>query len=132
MSTAEAEYYATCEVCKQVVYLRGLLSDMGFRQDEATTIYNDNAASVAMCKHDAFHARTKHIDVQYQFVRQEVKKQSVCVMYCPTHWMLADLMTKPVTGLTVKRLLPQVIGVWNVEYVKSAEWRHVRPGWVCV
>ena len=40
------------------------------------------------------HGRSKHIDIKYHFVRDQVEKEAVTVLCCPTSSMLADLFTK--------------------------------------
>ncbi len=113
-STMEAELNAACEGCKETMYLRGLLADLGCEQIGPTSVYSDNQSCIELCKHDsAHHSRSKHIDVRFHFVRDEIKGKTITVLYVPTHWMIADMMTKPVTALTIKRLVPYVWGTWK-------------------
>lgn len=41
-------------------------------------------------------SRTKHIDIKYHFLRQEVENNSITCIYLPTEQMLADSLTKAV------------------------------------
>ena len=41
------------------------------------------------------HPRTKHIDINYHFIRDKIIKKQLILDYCPTEEMLADLLTKP-------------------------------------
>ena len=110
----EAELNVACESCKETMYLRGLLADLGCEQIGPTSVYSDNQSCIELCKHDsAHHSRSKHIDVRFHFVRDEIKGKTITVLYVPTHWMIADMMTKPVTALTIKRLVPYVWGTWK-------------------
>eukprot|EP00961_Rhodomonas_salina_P066071 887651-Rhodomonas_salina.1 len=51
MSTAEAELIAASRAAQEALYLQHLLRDLGYEQVEATTIYEDNDACIAMSKH---------------------------------------------------------------------------------
>ncbi len=59
-----------------------------------TTLFGDNQAAIRLCQDSTFHARSKHIDVQFHFVRQAVSRNLVKVTYLSTHDMIADVFTK--------------------------------------
>jgi hypothetical protein len=42
-----------------------------------------------------FHGRTKHVEIHYHWIREVVKAGKIKVKHCPTHLMIADLLTKP-------------------------------------
>ncbi len=67
---------------------------MGHPQD-TTRIWNDNAGAIILTKDPSYHARTKHIDVQYHFIRERVQSHEVTFKYLPTADMPADILTKP-------------------------------------
>jgi hypothetical protein len=47
-----------------------------------------------MSKNPEFHDRTKHIDIQYHFLRAHVSTRRVEIQYCRTEEMVADILTK--------------------------------------
>jgi len=57
----------------------------------------DNQGAIAMTNNPVGHKRTKHIDIRYHFVREQVLKGTLQIKYCSTKNMLADLFTKPLT-----------------------------------
>ena len=59
-------------------------------------------ADVALTKDGSYHARTKHIDIQYHFICFEVQKKSINLIYCPTENMTADILTKALPNIKVK------------------------------
>ena len=61
---------AACEATTEAMWLRGFLSDLGYEQKKPTVIYGDNEGAVALTKNDCYHARTKHIDIRYHYVRE--------------------------------------------------------------
>jgi hypothetical protein len=95
LSTTEAEYIATTHAAKEAIWIRKLMSELGHEQKQPTTIFEDNKSCIALANNPVFHMRTKHIDIQYHFIREAIKQQHVSLEYCPTEQMTADAFTKP-------------------------------------
>ena len=95
LSTSEAEYVALCSAVQETVWLRRLLSSIHVDVNCPTTIYEDNQGSIAMAKNPVSHARTKHIDIRFHYIREAVSNGIVTIFYCGTKDMLADILTKP-------------------------------------
>ena len=93
LSSTEAEYIALSLAAQEVVWLKSFVKDLGYNQ-ENYVLYEDNQCAIALTKNPENHARTKHIDIRYHFVRDLVQKKEIEVDYCPTTDMLADIMTK--------------------------------------
>jgi hypothetical protein len=72
LSTAEAEYVATTHASKEAIWLRRLISEPFPLSTSPTTLYCDNQAAIKLTIDDNYHARTKHIDIRYHFIRQVV------------------------------------------------------------
>jgi hypothetical protein len=94
LSSAETEYVALCEATTEIIFLRQLLSDIGFEQAKPTIIYEDNMACIAMSNGNANHKHSKHIDVRYHFTREQIIMKRLLVIYCKTEEMIADVLTK--------------------------------------
>lgn len=94
LSTAEAEYTALSAASQEALWLRQLMVDLGDGSTDPTLIYEDNQAAIAISKNPQYHARCKHIDIKYHFVRDQIFKGSIAVKYCPTENMIADMFTK--------------------------------------
>jgi hypothetical protein len=75
-------------------------------------LYNDNqsAISLAHAELGQFHARTKHIDIRYHFIREKIENGTLKVIYCPTSEMTADILTKALAAFKFK-LLVQALGL---------------------
>ena len=78
---------------QEAVWLRLLLSNIRFELG-ATTIYEDNQGCIALAKNPVFHARTKHIDIKFHFLREKVEEGVIVLKYKPTDEMIADGLTK--------------------------------------
>ena len=68
LSTAEAEYIAATHVTKKVLWHRSLYMELNFSLPTTSTIFTNNQAAIAISHHPKFHARTKHIDINYHFL----------------------------------------------------------------
>ena len=67
---------------------------MGVQQEDATVLLCDNQSCMAIAKNPVFHARTKHIEIQYHYVHELIKDGVVELVYCPTQENGADIFTK--------------------------------------
>ncbi|EOY11239.1 Uncharacterized protein TCM_026479 [Theobroma cacao] len=81
-STAEAEYIAAAAATNQAIWLRKLLCDMNFNQNEATEVFVDNKSAIAIAKNPVHHGRTKHINVKYHAIREAEKEGEVSIQQC--------------------------------------------------
>jgi hypothetical protein len=113
-STAEAEYHALAYAGKEAVWIRNLLEQLGFIQEQPTTIYGDNQGALALTENPEFHARTKHIDVSAHYIRELIEDQIVKLEYKPTNEMLADCLTKPLKAAQHQQI---------VKGIGLQEWR---------
>ena len=61
---------------------------------DPTVIFEDNQSAIAMSRYLQFHGGSKHVDIKYHFVRDQVIDGTIKLKYCPTTEMVADLLTK--------------------------------------
>ena len=66
------------------VWLRRLMADLGVGQQFSTTIFTDSQSALAVSRNLVFHARTKHIEVQYHYVRERLSAREINLAYVPT------------------------------------------------
>lgn len=94
LSSTEAEYKAACFASCEAVWLRRILWHLGVQEEQATVLRCDNQSCMAIAKNPVFHARTKHIEIQYHYVRELIEDGIVELVYCPTAENGADIFTK--------------------------------------
>ena len=94
LSTAEAETVALTDAMTEVIWLRNLLSDMGFKQTTPTQVYVDNTAAIAIANNEHSSRRTKHFDLRHRFNAQSIRAGHARVDHIPTDENLADIFTK--------------------------------------
>ena len=68
-STIEVEDVATFEGCKEAIWLGWLVVDLGITQ-EVQVLHCDSRSSIESTKNQVFLAKTKHVDVQYHFIKE--------------------------------------------------------------
>jgi hypothetical protein len=85
---------ATSQCTKDAIWLRQLLADVGYVQEGATSIIRDNQGCIQLAKNPMHHFRTKYIDIQHHFIREKLETEEICLSYCPTEHMIADVLTK--------------------------------------
>lgn len=94
LSTTEAEYMAITEAVKEALWMKGIISELCFKQPQVI-IHSDSQSALHLAKHQVFHERSKHIDVKLHFVRDIVSKGEVKIEKVSTEDNPADMMTKP-------------------------------------
>ena len=86
---------ALTQAMKEAIWLRSLLDELNYTQLCATTLFEDNQSAIALAKNPIHHARSKHIDIQYHFIREKIESKEIEISYISTDEMIADALTKP-------------------------------------
>ncbi|KAG9458815.1 hypothetical protein H6P81_003323 [Aristolochia fimbriata] len=107
LSTTEAEYMAITEAVKEAIWLHGLLKDLGVGQKQLK-VYSDSQSATHLAKNQVFHARTKHIDVRFHFVREILEEEEILLQNIHTAENPADMLTKVVTRTKFEHCLDLV------------------------
>jgi hypothetical protein len=81
LSTAEAEYIALTAVMREIFYLQALIAELYEPVIPPIPIYCDDQGAVALASNNKFHACTKHIDLQYHYVRSLVQSGILNLQY---------------------------------------------------
>jgi hypothetical protein len=84
LSSTEAEYRGAAIATCEVVWLQKLLSDLGQSMDAPVVIYYDNISSILLANNPVYHARTKHIEVHYHFIREKVLAKEIDLIHVST------------------------------------------------
>lgn len=103
LSSMEAEYIALSEACKEVVWLRRLLTEMDAEQREPTVIYEDNTSCISFVEVERQSRLSKHIDTRMHYTKDLVQNGVVILKYCASETMVADILTKPVGSVKQKQ-----------------------------
>ncbi|KAI0499987.1 hypothetical protein KFK09_018195 [Dendrobium nobile] len=93
-SSTEAEYRTLSAATSDVIWLRRLAAELDLLQNSPTQIYCDSTSAIALARNPVFHARTKHIEIDYQFIRQHLKTGAISLSHIPSEEQIADILTK--------------------------------------
>ncbi|PRQ27893.1 putative RNA-directed DNA polymerase [Rosa chinensis] len=94
-SSVESEYRSLAHSSAETTWLGFLLYELSFHIQYPILLYCDNLSATYMASNPVFHARTKHIELDYHFVREKVALGSHQVHFVPSVDHPADLLTKP-------------------------------------
>ena len=87
---------AAYEATKEAIYLKRIGIDLGILDEDYTvTLHEDSQACIKIAENPCLAERTKHFDIKYHWLREQIKKMNVKLSYINTHDQLADIFTKP-------------------------------------
>ncbi len=82
--------------------------------DALVVIYYDNISSILFVNNPIYHARTKHIEVHYHFIREKVLAKEINLIHVSTEDQVADIFTKAL-GIDKLKKFRQMLGVLEVD-----------------
>ena len=85
----------------EVMWVHKLLDELGIPHPKAACLWCDNIGAKYLSENPVFHARTKHIEIDYHFVREQVNLKQLDVRFISTADQVADGFTK---ALAVRQL----------------------------
>ena len=97
-SSTESEYCALATTAAELCWIRQVLKDIGIYLSFALKLWCDNVSALAIASNPVFHARTKHVEVDFHFVREKVLRKDLQVRYIATGDQLADIFTKSLSS----------------------------------
>jgi histone deacetylase 1/2 len=112
--STEAKYRGAAIVPCEVVWLQKLLSDLGQLVDAPVVIYCDNISSILLTNNPVYHARTRHIEVHYCFIREKVLAKEIDLIHVSTEDQVADIFTKALGTYKLKKFR-KMLGVLEVD-----------------
>lgn len=98
-SSTEAELISTDDIMSKVIWTKLFLETQGYDVKE-NIIYRDNQSSMKLETNGKASSgkRTRHFNIRYFFITDLIQRKEVSIEYCPTDEMVADYLTKPLTG----------------------------------
>jgi hypothetical protein len=101
----EAEYKSLANATAKVMWVQSILKELNVASPPSARLWCDNIGATYLSANPVFHARTKHIEIDFHFVRERVAKKLLEIRFISSKEQIADGFTK---------LLP----VWQLEYFR--------------
>jgi hypothetical protein len=93
LSSTEAEYMCLSDTTRQIIWIESLFKEMNFDISNIA-LCGDNQGAIFLASNPAQEHRSKHIDIQYHYIRECVEEKKVILHFVPTTEQIADIMTK--------------------------------------
>ena len=94
LSTSEAEFVVAIQAGQEAIYLRETPIDFGYSQTEATLLYENSLACIAMSENPVHRKFSCHIDIRQYFVCELVLAGVLKLVSLRTHKIMPDALTK--------------------------------------
>jgi hypothetical protein len=108
-SSTEAELVALSDMSNNVLWIRQILEEMGYKQGP-TVVHEDNLSTIALITNNVTHRQsTKHVNLRYFFIRDRIRTGELQVQHVPSAIQVADMMTKPLDPTQLRRLLAYIM-----------------------
>ena len=98
-SSTEAELVSTDDIIAKVIWTKRFIEAQGYTVNE-NIIHRDNQSTMKLEQNGKASSgkRTRHFNIKFFYITDLIQRQEVSIKYCPTDQMIADYMTKPLTG----------------------------------
>jgi histone deacetylase 1/2 len=93
-SSTEAEYKALANATAEMLWVQKLLTELGIPHPAKARLWCDNLGATYLSANPIFHARTKHIEIDFHFVRERVAQKLLEIRFIHTGDQVADGFTK--------------------------------------
>ncbi|GJX06244.1 putative RNA-directed DNA polymerase [Tanacetum coccineum] len=97
-SSTESEYKALADTVAKLTWIEALLRELKVPMTCVLVLWCDNLGATYLSANPIFHARTKHVEVDFHFVREKVAARKLSVQFITTHDQIADIFTKPLSS----------------------------------
>jgi histone deacetylase 1/2 len=101
-SSTEAEYKSLANATAELIWIQKLLDELKIDHPPAARLWCDNIGARYLSANPVFHARTKHVEIDFHFVRERVAQKLLDIRYIHTRDQLADGFTKPLATSRMK------------------------------
>ena len=98
LSSAEAEFRRMVKGICELIWLKRLLTEIGFAPSFEIDLFCDNKAAIDIAYNPVQHDRTKHVEVDRNFIKQNLEEKVIRFPFFRSEDQLADILTKAISG----------------------------------
>lgn len=107
-SSTEAEYRALSNTTSELLWILQLLKDFQVNSPTPVAIFCDNQSAIHLATNPIFHERTKHIEIDCHFIRNQIKTNVIKLLPIRSNQQLADMFTKPLPHSMLLQLMSKM------------------------
>ena len=104
LSSTEAEYRALANATCEAMWLKKLFRDLNVKYNDFLML-SDSMFNIYLAKNPVFHARSKHIEVHYHFIREKLITKEILLLHVKTGDQVADIFTKFLDSEKLKKFM---------------------------
>jgi hypothetical protein len=111
-SSTEAELVGVNDAMCLIIWTRLFLEAQGYKVKD-NVVYQDNQSAMLLENNGkrSSSKNTKHIEIRYFFITDNIRRKQMRIEYCPTEQMRADCMTKPLQGRSFRRQRQEMLNL---------------------
>lgn len=98
LSSAEAAFRGMMNGLCELLWIMRLLTELGFAPTLEMELFFDNKSTIAISHDPVQHDRTKHVEVDWHFIKENLEEQIICFPFVKSEDQLADILTKAVSS----------------------------------
>ncbi|RVW17554.1 Retrovirus-related Pol polyprotein from transposon RE1 [Vitis vinifera] len=98
LSSAEAEFQGMVKEICELIWLKKLLAEIGVAPSSEMNLFCDNTAAIAISHNPVQHDRTKHVEVDRNFIKQNLEEKIIQLPFVKSENQLADVLTKAMSA----------------------------------
>lgn len=83
-SSTEAEYKTLANATAKIILVKSMLKELGICHTQPPCLWCDNIGATYLSANPVFHARTKHIEIDYHFARERVASKELEIRFVPS------------------------------------------------
>lgn len=93
-SSTEVEYHALAAITTEFCWIHMLFKELRLPISGLPVIWSDSKSAIALASYPVFYSKTKHIDIDFHFIKEKLLQQILLVCYVPIDTQQADMLTK--------------------------------------
>jgi hypothetical protein len=118
-SSTEVEYRSMAVTTQKIMWLNSLLSELGYIPTQNPTLWCDNLGATFFASNPVFHAHTKHIELDFHFVREKITLKQLTIGFICSADQIGDMFTKSLAKARFKHIQDKLHVLVNLSRLRG-------------
>jgi len=97
-SSAEAKFRGMAHGLCEMLWIKGVLQDLGIQCSRPVSLFCDNKAAIQIAQNPVQHDHTKHVEIDRHFIKEKLDQKIIQFPFVKSESQLVDILTKAVSG----------------------------------